>query len=38
MGSSLQWFCNCDVVMTGSSIFALVECRVDFGSFINPSD
>ena len=38
VGSSLQWFCNCNVVITGSSIFAMVECGVVFGSCINHSD
>ena len=38
MGSSSQWFCNCDVVINGSSIFVMVEFGVAFGSFVNPSD
>ena len=38
MGFSLQWFRNCDIVMTGSSIFVIVGCGVAFASFINPSD
>ena len=38
MGSSLQLFCSCGVVMTGLSIFVIVECGVTFDSFVNLSD